>query len=287
MTILISGSSGFLGKKLLNALKEKFKRKVYIISYKKKNVENFIHIQDTEKLAVIKKLKNKINLVIHLATKYEDQDITKKQIYDVNYTYSMKLYEFSKKINSNYFLNISTILNDKTNYYSYTKNLFKKTINNEKKIGMRVINCNLDMMFGYYDKRFFHNIVTSLLRGDKDIHLTSCYQIRNIIFVDELIDQFIYFIMNIKSLNKININMGAEYEIRLKTFILLISNSISKRINGDVFSKLQFGKKINRKNERIFKSYKCDKVFKKNLDKKVYLKKLENYISQEIKKYDI
>ena len=139
MAILISGSSGFLGKKLINVLKKDFEKKIYIVSNKKKNTKNFININNVENLKKFKSLKNRIDIVIHLATKYENTNTTKTEIYDVNYLYSLKVYKFAKEINSKYFLNISTILNDQINYYSYTKNLFKKMISNKK--GMKVINC--------------------------------------------------------------------------------------------------------------------------------------------------
>ena len=143
------------------------------------------------------------------------------------------------------------------------------------------------MMFGYNDKRFFHNFITALMKNNKEIKLTHCYQIRNIIFIDELINQFLILIAKIDSIKKININMGAEYEIRLKTFILLISNVIKNDSKKNTLSRLKFGEIKNRKNERIFKSYTCDKMFKKNMDKSVYLKNLKIYIIQELKKYNV
>ena len=41
------------------------------------------------------------------------------------------------------------------------------------------------MIFGFNDKRFFHNFVGNLIKN-KDIKLINCNQLRNIIHIDDI-----------------------------------------------------------------------------------------------------
>lgn len=284
MSILISGSSGFLGKKLINYLKKELNYEIYLISNKKKNYKNFINVKEINTDKSVSKFKNKIKFVFHLATKYSTKDTIEKNIYEVNYIYSIKIYEFSKKINSKYFFNICTILNPSVNYYSYTKSLFKEYLNSDKQKKMKVINCQLDMIFGFNDKRFFHNFISNLIKN-KDIKLTNCNQLRNIIYINDILHQFLMLINNIHSIKKNNINMGSEFEIKLKTFIFLICKIFNKNVKFYNISKLKFGVLPRRKDERIFKNFTCDKIFNKYRNKHLYLKKLEESIKLELDKY--
>tara|TARA_X000000950_G_C13817000_1_gene620243 strand:+ start:329 stop:1186 length:858 start_codon:yes stop_codon:yes gene_type:complete len=284
MAILISGSSGFLGKKLLNYFKKKFNYKIYVISNRKKNIDNYINVKDINNVESIKKYKNKIKFVIHLATKYSNEKTNEEEIYKVNYLYSIKVYEFSKKINSKYFLNICTTLNPSINYYAYTKNLFKEYLKSDKQKKIRVVNCKLDMIFGYNDKRFFHNFVNQLLNKEK-IKLTNCNQLRNITYVDDILEQFLILIKNIHLIKKNNIKMGVEFEIRMKTFIFIICKEINKKLENNPLSKLDFGALPERKDERIFKMFSSENIFNKYKKKQLYLKKLKEFIQFELDKF--
>ena len=284
MAILISGSSGFLGKKLINYFSKELNYEIYLISNKRKNFKNFINVKEINNDKLISKFKNKIKFVFHLATIYSTKDSIEKNVYEVNYLYSIKVYEFSKKINSKYFFNICTILSPSVNYYSYTKNLFKEYLKSDKRKKMKVINCHLDMIFGFNDKRFFHNFVSNLIKN-RDIKLTNCNQIRNIIYIDDILQQFLILIKNIHSIKKNNIKMGSGFEIKLKTFIFLICKIFNKNVKFYNISKLKFGVLPRRKEERIFKNFTCDKIFNKYRNKHLYLKKLEESIKLELDKY--
>lgn len=286
MTILISGSSGFLGSKLVNELKRNF-YKFYIISNEKKNKEYFINIKNVNKKSTIKKYKNKISVVIHLATKYDYNNIDAKKIYDANFFYSLKILNFSKNIKAKLFLNICTTLNKDTNLYSFSKYHFKKFLimNNLRFEKLKIVNCYFDMMFGYNDKRFFDNLIKRLVYTNDSIDLTRCNQIRNIICADELVKQFLSILKNHNKLKEGELKLGAEYDLKLKTFIKLITFRLEEKYNKKFFRRLNFGKIPNRKNERIFKNYRCESQFNKYKNKYFYLKNMQKTLNFEIEKY--
>tara|TARA_A100001015_G_scaffold250931_1_gene289636 strand:+ start:4851 stop:5711 length:861 start_codon:yes stop_codon:yes gene_type:complete len=285
MTILISGSSGFLGKNLIKKI-ESNNIKYFICSNRIKKRKNFIHINSTAKKTTIKKYKNKFKYIIHLATLYDNELDLDIDIYNANIIFGIKLFKFAEETNAKYFFNLSTVLSPNLNKYSFTKDVFLKHIYNFNKGKIKIINLNLDIMFGYKDGRFFDNFLYNLLILNKTIKLSKCNQFRNISPVDTIVNQIIFILKNINSIGSKSINLGSRYEIRLKEFIWVIISEL-KNINNDNYNrKLLFGSLPNRLNERKFDKFTCDKILMKKFQSKAdFIDSLRQAVQIEIKNY--
>lgn len=118
--ILITGSSGFIGKILSEHLKKKYI--VYMIDKINKNKKNFFKINLKDKEALDKFFrKSKINIIIHLAS--ETFDNPQNIVYNDNVTGSVNLIDLAKKYNIKQIIFASTISIFEKNY----KNLIKET----------------------------------------------------------------------------------------------------------------------------------------------------------------
>lgn len=285
MTILISGSSGFLGRNLIKKI-ESNNNNYFICSNRIKKRKNFIHINSTAKKTTIKKYKNKFKYIIHLATLYDNEVDLDIDIYHANIIFGIKLFKFAEETNAKYFFNLSTVLSPNLNKYSFTKDVFLKHIYNFNKGKIKIINLNLDIMFGYKDGRFFDNFLYNLLIIKKPIKLSKCNQFRNISSIDTIVNQIIFILKNINSISTKSINLGSRYEIRLKEFIWVIISELKKTNNDNYNKKLLFGSLPNRLNERKFDKFICDKILIKKLQSKAdYIDSLRQAVQIEIKNY--
>ena len=112
--ILITGSSGFIGKQLVKKLYKK--NNLYLLDKKKfskKNTQYFkIDLLDKNKLENFF-IDNKIDIIIHLASEIFDDD---KNVYNYNTTTSKNLIELAEKYNVNHIIFTSTFSIYERNY---------------------------------------------------------------------------------------------------------------------------------------------------------------------------
>ena len=121
--ILITGSSGFIGKILLKKLSKKYK--IYLIDkVKQSKKKNFYHInlKDRKKLNEFF-VKNKVDIIIHLAS--EIFDTNEKVIYENNINCATNIIFFAKKFQVKQIIFTST-------FSIYEKNYDKLINENEK-----------------------------------------------------------------------------------------------------------------------------------------------------------
>ena len=105
-TIIISGSTGYVGSRIVQNLRNK---KMNIVEIKRKN-NNVYKWQDDEYLdSLFKDALRKSNTldVMHVATKYEPNPTYSEQL-ETNVLLPLKLIEFSLKFNVRRFINIDT-----------------------------------------------------------------------------------------------------------------------------------------------------------------------------------
>lgn len=91
MTILITGSSGFLGKNLKKILREN-KKNFITVSRNQDNKKKCIFRGDLCNKNLIKRFENKIEVVVHLANKYDNGDATNTvDIFKANLIYGIEI----------------------------------------------------------------------------------------------------------------------------------------------------------------------------------------------------
>lgn len=287
MTILITGSSGFLGRNLKNSLK-KNKKNFITISRNHKKKGGGILFDSLNDKKIIKRYKNKIDIVIHLACKYDTGiKLSDIDIMNANFIYGVSVFKFSQDIKAKIFINISSILNPNLNRYSYSKKIFMEYLDHFGMDSMRIINLNLDMMFGYQDKRFFHKLIKKTCIDNQEVKMTNGLQKRNISHVSKIVQQIIYVIDNYHKINKNYLNLGSNYEISIKDFVKIILKNIKNKTNYRIDNKIMFGQILNRDKERIKDKHIASKFFKKTYhnNRSSYLYEFNYLINIELEKY--
>lgn len=129
MTILLSGSSGFIGSNLLKRIREEGYNLILLVRNKNQNKSsNKIKYIIEEDLSSLNPDHQKIDLIIHLAThftsKHNWDDIDK--LIDGNIKLGLKLLEIAKHHEAN-FINTSSFAQSISKTKSYAQNLYAQT----------------------------------------------------------------------------------------------------------------------------------------------------------------
>jgi len=202
-TIIISGSTGYLGRRIIQNLR---KSKFNILEIKRGTDNNFKWQNDEYLDSLFRNALKKGGIleVIHLATKYEPKPSYSEQV-KTNFLLPLRLIEFSIKYNVKRFINVDTFFTNtsKPNLFprlpSYV--LSKSQIKDwfiffEKKIN--IINCKIFHVYGPGDsnKKFVNFLLQNLVDGSKKLELSSCKTIRDFIFIDDVISAMEIIIRN-------------------------------------------------------------------------------------------
>lgn len=254
--ILITGGTGFLGEHLIKRLAQ---LGYYLIVLKRptSNIKNLLKISGRIKFIDIDKnsfkslfVDNKLNIdcIIHLATNYGRNGETDDDIYASNVTYPLELMEASKECNIKLFINTDTVLNRGVNTYSSTKDIFKligKKIAEKNKF--KFVNIKLENMYGPGDatSKFSTFVIRSCIKNVESIDLSSGYQKRDFIYIDDVVNSYILLITKFND----GATLDDEYHVGtgIRTSIREFA-TLSKKIVGSN-TKLNFGAIEDRQNE--------------------------------------
>ena len=251
--ILLTGATGFLGSNLLKALLQN----EYNVIILKRSFSNIFRIEslikkvvyyDVDKIDLHKIFQeNKIDIIIHCATSYGRKKIEPLSTLDANLVFPLNLLELGTKYGVKAFLNTDTILDKRINYYSLSKNQFKdwlKMYSNK----LVCINIVLEHFYGPNDdnSKFVTFIINSLLMEPIKIDLTEGDQIRDFIYIDDVVNVFIVILKNIEEFkqNLYNLEVGTNKPISIKSFVKTV-----KKIIGNHKTLLNFGALPYRRNE--------------------------------------
>jgi len=259
--ILISGGTGFIGKNIINSLKEKFiiyslvRKKKHHKKKNKKNSIEFANYKDLKKKILKKK---NIFAVVHCATKYlkEHNYQNINDIINSNISFGSHLLEISKIIGVKKFINLTTswenfdnTLENPKNFYAVSKLSFKKILQyySNKNFKTQYYNLYLLDTFGKGDtrKKLLPTLKKNILLK-KNTYLISKNYHFNALNVKDLIEAIEiilnkdiisgdYSIINSKkfSLNNIALKLKKKTNIKFKY-------CLNKRINEDfiIFKKI-------------------------------------------------
>ena len=276
MNILITGITGFLGSSLarralqngynvigIKRISSKLDKISDLIAMYASNsiyVSNFSLI-DAQDDFVANLSKYSIDLVIHTATNYGSANGVIDDIIKANELFPLKILDYACSHDIP-FINTHSSLPNFTNQYIVSKNNFLNwgiyhNLNNAK---FKFINLEVEHFYGYKDNRFVEYLIKSLINQEPSIKLTLGEQLRDFIYIDDLVDVYMLIIANLHLVTKENykIPVGSGEVISIKELAFLI-----KKITLNTRSDLQFGAIPYRKNEPMI--LKADIAFLKSL----------------------
>lgn len=264
-TILLTGATGFLGSHILkNLLDNNFNviilKRSFSNTWRIDDILDKTIAYDVDKVDIEKTFKeNKIDIVIHTATKYGRKNESFLEILDSNLFFPLKLLDLSLRYNVKTFLNTdTTAYNHFINYYSLTKMQFVewlKLLDNK----IRIFNLKLEYIYGEADdtSKFLPMLIINLLKGVNTIDLTPGNQERDFIYIEDVVNAYIDIILEKDNFSNgfYEYSIGSGESIKIKDLVLLI-----KKMTNNEVTQLNFGALQYRSNEIMYSKANIKKI---------------------------
>jgi len=258
MSILLTGTTGFLGSYLLKsfvnsgheiiALKRTTSNTHRIDNYLKKTT-----FYDIDKVNLEDIFKNhKIDIVINTVTNYGRIDNKIFSILDTNLIFGLKLLEESVNANVKAFINTDTLLERNINAYALSKAQLVDWMKFLSNKNTKMINIRIEHMYGPKDdeNKFIYWLINQLKQNVEKIDLTSGIQKRDFIYIDDIVNAYEIIIQYINSFsNYEEFELGSGNFLEVKIFVKKIYEEISNK--QTLNTKLNFGEVSYRDNENM------------------------------------
>ncbi|MDC0076518.1 NAD-dependent epimerase/dehydratase [Gammaproteobacteria bacterium] len=227
-TILLTGSTGYLGSYLAHALVAQGHN---LIILKRKN-SSLLRIESIIPMAVLYNIENldysvpfnahgKIDAVIHTATCYGRHGETPSEVFKANTGFPLRLLDAASATGVDIFINTDTILDKYLNLYSLSKNQlleWGRFFSMHNKI--RFINMRLEHFYGPGDEasKFTTHVINSCLRNVPELKLTLGEQKRDFIYIDDVVSAYLIILEKLGQFpdlfNEFHVGSGAAVSIR-------------------------------------------------------------------------
>ncbi|MDH5403293.1 MAG: NAD(P)-dependent oxidoreductase [Candidatus Heimdallarchaeota archaeon] len=253
---MLTGATGFFGKNFVNSFNiDNFK--LICVSRKLSSIKpqrNVIFVQaDLKVISDIEAIfqKYKPQIVINAATIYPYQTQNEFDSFRLNMKISLNLLQICIKYKISNFINISSAFVYKSinknlseddevapfNNYSIAKFAFEEVLSHFCKLGnFDAVSLRLFHVYGPNDheKRLIPSVINSIINNEKEIELSSCEQVWDVIYVDDIVKLINILIKNydnwgIKNHEIYNVGLGVE--INLRDIVFTIKYLMKSDIN--------------------------------------------------------
>jgi nucleoside-diphosphate-sugar epimerase len=252
--VLLTGATGFLGSHLLERLlNDGFDVTILKRSFSNtKRIDKFlpkINAFDIDKISLEQIFQDsQFDIILHTATNYGRKDGKIADILNSNIVYPFELLQYAVQTKVKTFINVDTSLPRDFNLYSLSKKQFLDWLMfyNQK---IQVINLKTEYFYGSGDENNkFVTMVIQHLFTDKDLPLSECSQLRDFIYIDDLINAFSLIINKINDFSLFEeFELGSGRAVSLKDIVNLCAKYVPESK-----AKLLFGKLPLRENEVMF-----------------------------------
>lgn len=268
--ILLTGATGFLGSNLLKRLLDAgyqlccIRRSTSDCTRINKYMDACIWY-DIDKLDIDYIFCNHpINVVIHCATDYGRDGSECIKVYQSNLSFPLILLDCAQRHGCQLFINTDSFFTRQASNlwregrepymatYTKSKYLFICVVKEEiEKRGVPFINMQLEHVYGLGDRKdkFVSFLLENLLRNTKRLELTSGSQMRDFIYVEDVLDAYLEVLKNIKKFNDskfYQFEVGTGNAVSLRRFA-----EKAKELTGSV-TELAFGQKPDARNEVVY-----------------------------------
>lgn len=258
MTILVAGSTGFLGSYLLKAFVNNGDKVIAI----KRSTSNTYRIEqyfsnivsyDIDKTELSDIFQNhKIDFVVNTVTNYGRKDSKISSIVDTNVIFGLKLLEESVNAHVKAFINTDTLLEKNINAYALSKAQLVDWMHFLSTKSTKMINVKIEHMYGAKDdeNKFIYWLISQLKQNVEKVDLTSGIQKRDFIYIDDIVSAYETIIQNINTLSNFEeFELGTGESVEVKTFIEKIYRELLN--TQELSTKLNFGAIAYRANENM------------------------------------
>lgn len=253
-TVLLTGVTGFLGSHLLSALLEEG-YKVVVLKRSTSSILRINHLMDDITLYDIDKYElddifahECIEAVIHVATSYSREERNELDIVDTNIVLGINLLKSVAKhgvrifINTDTFFNIDNLLASHMKAYTLSKKQFIEWLKYFSFSGVSVINMKIHHVYGPGDNsdKFIPWLQTSLINNSGPVNLTRGIQLRDFIYIDDVVSAFILALKTVdikERFKEYNVCTGIKTSVR--DFSLELHSQITDKYGVD--TELVFG----------------------------------------------
>lgn len=255
MTILLTGATGYLGGWLL---REFLDQGHFVVCTKRSasslariNAENskvqFIGIDKSELEAAFAKFRP--DVIVHAATCYGRNGEGAQEIVKSNLLFPLSLLETAQNFGTKVFINLDTVLEKDVSSYALSKAQFQDWL---LRYSHSMVCCNmaLEQFYGPFEdkSKFVSYIISSLLNNVDQIPLTEGLQIRDFVFVKDVVSAISTVLAVAVGFSDgfYQYDVGTGAAVSVRSLVELVKN-----LTKNTKTQLNFGAVAYRKNEMM------------------------------------
>lgn len=242
--VVLSGASGFIGKHMLKALQLSG---IFVIAITRNVLKNdnsnlsnvkWCDWENIESRFVEYSVGSTLIAVIHLATEYGRNSSSLVEVEDSNVVKPLKLLDFAVKYKAKAFINTDSFFSKKEFSYRYmqpyiiTKKHFDAIGQYYSDLhDVSFVNMRLEHVYGPGDGegKFIPYILSRLIDGQLDIKCTSGVQIRDFIYVDDVVSAYLTVLEKIDYIpSYIEYQVGTGNGVSLHDFLIYLNHLIPR-----------------------------------------------------------